>query len=474
MTAQARPLPPARATRPGEPGRAQPARAERKVRFDASEPVWLTALQHLDVLVVILALFACLVGFSEPLTLDYALLAVLALVIYGRCVTPPDLRKTLMFGSAPSRLTLRLMVEWGTVVGVLLLIGFALKVSSFYSRSVLLTWFAVTPLALVASHRAQIGAARWFAEQGIVQSRYVIVGVNGVGLELARRLQPKAFAGFFDFRSPERVAQSSPGVRLAGDCRSVASYVREFAVHSVYIALPIANAPRIKTLLADLRDTTASIYFVPDVFAFDLIQARMVDLNGLPALAICDTPLHGASAFSKRATDVVLSVIALLVLSPLMLAIGMAVRLTSPGPVIFKQRRYGLDGEQILVYKFRTMAVTEDGPIVPQAKREDPRVTAIGRVLRRASLDELPQLFNVLQGRMSLVGPRPHAVAHNELFRKVISGYMIRTRFARGSPVGPRSTACAARRTPSTRWNAESTTILTTCRTGRWPWTFGS
>jgi putative colanic acid biosynthesis UDP-glucose lipid carrier transferase len=188
----------------------------------------------------------------------------------------------------------------------------------------------------------------------------------------------------------------------------------------------MSNAPRIEEMLHELRDTTASIYFVPDIFAFDLVQARCVEIHGIPMLAICDTPFHGMNAVKKRAIDIVLSSTALLLTWPLMLAIAIAVKITSSGPVLFKQRRYGLHGEEIRVYKFRTMTVCEDGPVVVQAARQDGRITAVGRFLRRTSLDELPQLFNVLQGRMSFVGPRPHAVAHNEIYRKLISGYMIR------------------------------------------------
>jgi putative colanic acid biosysnthesis UDP-glucose lipid carrier transferase len=179
-------------------------------------------------------------------------------------------------------------------------------------------------------------------------------------------------------------------------------------------------------MLQEFRDTTASIYFVPDIFAFDLVQARCVEINGIAMLSICDTPFHGMDAVQKRVADIVLSSLALLVCWPAMLMAAIAVKLSSPGPALFKQRRYGLHGEEIVVYKFRSMTVCEDGSVVVQAKREDERITAVGRFLRRTSLDELPQLFNVLEGRMSFVGPRPHAVAHNEEYRKLISGYMIR------------------------------------------------
>jgi putative colanic acid biosynthesis UDP-glucose lipid carrier transferase len=169
-----------------------------------------------------------------------------------------------------------------------------------------------------------------------------------------------------------------------------------------------------------------SIYFVPDVFAFDLVQPRCVDIGGMPVLSICDTPYQGIDGFRKRLSDILLASLALVALTPLMLAAAAAVRLTSKGPVLFRQRRYGLNGEEILVYKFRTMSVCEDGGQILQAVKHDHRCTRVGAFLRRTSIDELPQLYNVLQGTMSVVGPRPHAVAHNEQYRKLVSGYMMR------------------------------------------------
>jgi putative colanic acid biosynthesis UDP-glucose lipid carrier transferase len=183
---------------------------------------------------------------------------------------------------------------------------------------------------------------------------------------------------------------------------------------------------RVVALLDDLKDTTCSIYYLPDIVVFDLIQSRTLDILGVPAVAMCETPFYGYRGVMKRLTDVVLGSLVLVGLSPLMVLIAIVVRVTSPGPVIFKQRRYGLDGREIMVYKFRTMTVAEDGAEIRQASKNDHRTTPIGRALRRYSLDELPQLINVLQGQMSLVGPRPHAVAHNEQYRKLIKGYMIR------------------------------------------------
>ena len=400
----------------------------RVVRYDSAQamPMSLSLLLQLDVPAVVLTLLGCLVLVGEDLTINYSVLAAVGAMLASRIVTPPDLRGTLVSGKVPPFLTMRLLVEWGTVVAILLAAAFAFKISAIFSRRVLFAWFALTPLVLTVVHRLQAHAALLLNREGKLASKYLIVGANSVGFELTNRMRTNAFLGFFDFRSAERIAAEAPEVSLVGHCGSVADFVRENGVSAVYVALPLANAPRIKQLLNDLRDTTASVYFVPDVFAFDLIQARIVDVNGMPALAICDTPLHGADGASKRLTDVVLAGLGLLVLAPVFGVIALSIKLTSPGPVFFKQRRYGLEGEEILVYKFRSMKVLEDGPNVRQASKDDDRITPIGRFLRRSSLDELPQLINVLEGKMSLVGPRPHAVAHNELYRKLISGYMIR------------------------------------------------
>jgi putative colanic acid biosynthesis UDP-glucose lipid carrier transferase len=179
-------------------------------------------------------------------------------------------------------------------------------------------------------------------------------------------------------------------------------------------------------MMEALHDTTVSIYYVPDVFVFDLIQSRATDIDGVPVVAMRETPFHGYQMIAKRILDVVLAVAMIIVLAPVVAVAAMLIKLSSPGPVIFKQRRYGLDGDEIYVYKLRTMRVVESGEEIVQATRGDSRVTRIGRFLRRSSMDELPQLFNVLQGKMSLVGPRPHAVAHNEQYRRLIKGYMVR------------------------------------------------
>jgi len=295
---------------------------------------------------------------------------------------------------------------------------------------VLFTWWAVTaPLVVVGLH----GCGWWLIHRSPWINRSprpaVIVGATQAGRALAAaiRRQPLLrleFLGFFDDRPLTRTGV--PASSVLGKLDDVAAYAREHDVRFIYVTLPMTSQPRILALLDSLRDTTASIYFVPDMFVFDLIQARFDHVGGIPVMSVCDSPFEGLEGIVKRVFDFVVALLILALIWPLLLAIAIAVKLTSPGPVIFRQRRYGLDGREIVVYKFRSMSVMEDGNQVRQAVKGDQRLTPIGGFLRRTSLDELPQFINVLQGRMSIVGPRPHATAHNELYRKLIKGYMVR------------------------------------------------
>jgi putative colanic acid biosynthesis UDP-glucose lipid carrier transferase len=233
------------------------------------------------------------------------------------------------------------------------------------------------------------------------------------------------FVGYFDDRTDGRVHELASQQRLGG-LRDVAEYIRQHGIREVFITLPLGSQPRIVQLLEQMQGTTASLFFVPDVFGISIIQGRLQDMNGVPVVGICETPFTGTNDLVKRVSDIVLASLIIVLISPLLLALAIGVKLSSRGPVIFKQRRNGLDGEEIIVYKFRSMKSQDNGPVVRQATKNDPRVTRFGAFLRRTSLDELPQFFNVLQGRMSIVGPRPHAVAHNEEYRRIIKAYMVR------------------------------------------------
>ena len=398
--------------------------AQKRMGFGSVEPALVAVSKQLGPLAAVVTLSLCALCFRVPFDASIGAVAILTFFISGRILGRLNRDEELGAKSIATILS-RIVLEWLAVVCVLLLAGFAFKVTAQFSRLMMLTWFAVTPLALYVAHAARL-RARWMLSNSDLAPSYLIIGANTVGFELFRRLPRKGFLGFFDFRSADRLPDTIDPAYLVGHCKDVAEFARTHGVTSIYIALPLSNVPRIGEMVRELRDTTASIYFVPDVFAFDLIQGRLVEINGMPAISVCDTPFHGMDAVMKRVTDMVLAGSALLLLAPLMVLIALAVRATSAGPILFRQRRYGLNGEEIMIYKFRSMTVCEDGAVVNQATKEDRRVTPLGRILRSTSLDELPQLLNVLEGKMSVVGPRPHAVAHNELYRKLINGYMIR------------------------------------------------
>jgi putative colanic acid biosysnthesis UDP-glucose lipid carrier transferase len=379
--------------------------------------------------VALLALVLSALAYDQALTLPYQLLMLVTLLLAvllfrGSGAWEPFARRNAWATTAS------VTVTWVVLFAILLMIGYATKTSELYPRSVMLTWFVVTPPAIVLgkllAYRMFLPLAR-SAERG---RRVVIAGANELGKTLAMRIKgdpgmDMQLVGFFDDRSADRLGELPDG-RLLGGLTELPDYVRDQQVDVIFIALPIRNVQRVSELIDELFDTTVSIYFLPDIFVFDLIQSRATDIGGLPAIALCETPFYGPSGVVKRVSDIIISAALLVLLSPVLLLLALAIKLTSPGSVIFKQRRYGLDGEEITVYKFRSMQVSEDGEKVTQASRDDPRITPVGRILRRFSLDELPQLFNVLQGRMSIVGPRPHAVAHNEEYRALIKGYMLR------------------------------------------------
>lgn len=264
----------------------------------------------------------------------------------------------------------------------------------------------------------------------------IIIGVNEMTLRIAGAFAQGPHAdmdmhGYFDDRDggrrPWKLAHP-----VLGTLEDIPAYVREKNIELIFIGAPVSGQARLAKLSSELQDTTASIYFVPDIAVFQFTSPRLARVGDVPVLVVCETPFIGINSAIKRCSDVLLGALILILLSPVMLVVAAGVRITSPGPVIFRQRRYGLYGETIVVYKFRSMTVTEDGSFIPQASRNDARMTSIGGFLRRSSLDELPQFFNVLQGRMSIVGPRPHAVAHNEHYRKLIKGYMLRHKIKPG------------------------------------------
>jgi len=324
------------------------------------------------------------------------------------------------------------LITWGATLLGLAVLGYCTRYASLVPRSLMFAWFAITPMLFVAARITARALLRALHRRGLNTRSFAIAGVTDLGIDLAKNIEASPelglkLAGFYDDRPQERVADlpASVGKQL-GDIDSLVAKAKSGEIDMVYLTFPMRAEERMRSVLAQLSDTTASVYIVPDFFVFELLSSRWSSINGLPVVSVFENPFYGVDGLIKRASDLVLAAVALAVLGLPMAVIAAVIKLTSPGPVFFKQKRYGLDGREILVWKFRSMRVMDNGPVVKQATKDDPRITPFGKFIRKTSLDELPQLFNVIEGNMSLVGPRPHASAHNEEYRSLIQGYMLR------------------------------------------------
>jgi putative colanic acid biosysnthesis UDP-glucose lipid carrier transferase len=390
--------------------------------FQAPQSVTSLVAAFLEPCITVLTFLATLLAFDEPL--DRPALT-LCLLVFALTFPGPN-----RFRDNPLATVVDILSSWVTLAAILLLCGYATRSLHYFEAPVLIAWLTITPVLQWLAAQAGKAVVQSQAAASSTRRSAVVVGAGNLGVKVAKALGASRdtgidFIGYFDDRADDRVHREALAKRL-GSLQDVASYVSSHGVHEVYITLPLGSQPRIVELLERVQGTTASLYFVPDVFGISIIQGRLQDLNGVPVVGICETPFTGTNQLVKRASDLILASLILIIVSPLMLLVALGVKLSSPGPVFFVQRRNGLDGDEIAVYKFRSMTTQDNGAQVPQAVRGDPRITPFGAFIRRTSLDELPQFFNVLQGRMSIVGPRPHAVAHNELYRQVIKAYMVR------------------------------------------------
>ncbi len=361
-------------------------------------------------------------------TWSTATLAVLAFILSGELL---GIYRELRRSSNEYELGM-VLTSWLMSLAFTTLIGFVTRSSETHSRLSGLAWLILAGLMLMLARMILRGLAEIAYRRGIGVKRTAIAGTGELAIHVAqnaKQFDGSGFkiVGFYDDRNEFRRTEV-PGDLPAyiGKLDELIADARNGKLDTVLITLPMRAEKRIQELLTALADTTASTYIVPDFFVFELLHSRWTEFGGLPVVSVFETPIYGIDGWAKRAFDFVVAALAIILLSPVLIACAIAVKISSAGPVIFRQKRYGLDGKEILVWKFRSMKTCDNGPVVLQATRNDPRVTRVGSILRRTSLDELPQLFNVLMGTMSLVGPRPHASAHNEQFRKIIRGYMMR------------------------------------------------
>lgn len=321
--------------------------------------------------------------------------------------------------------------SWVAACLLLVLIGFFAKVGESFSRVVMGSWMLATLFILCGWRLGFRKVLQIMRLRGHNSRRAAIVGLNENAMRLRSQLNDHPelgirFDGFFDDRSHERFSEDYPEEKLEGTIQALLDRTKSGEYDLIFIALPLKAQKRIAQILERCGDTTANVHLIPDFFTYNLINARLGAVGNVQTISIYDTPIFGFNDVLKRLFDIVFSFSVLALIAIPMLMIAAAVKFTSRGPVIFKQYRYGLDGRKIHVWKFRSMTVMDNGDTVVQAKKGDARITAVGAFIRKTSLDELPQFINVLQGSMSVVGPRPHAVAHNEEYRKLIPYYMLR------------------------------------------------
>ncbi len=324
---------------------------------------------------------------------------------------------------------------WLSVLLALLATGYLTDTIHHFDRMVMATWAIAALTALCAVRVVTRAILQRLRRRGYNVRNAVIVGTDDAGRHVARTILDSPWMGlqllgFYEDRTREAGrAREHWDLPIWGAYDTLVTAAREGKIDVVYITLSMTAQARIQSLISQLADSTVSVYVVSDFFTFDLLHTRRrsVELGGLPAVSIFESPFYGIDGFVKRLEDLLIGSTMLLVAAIPMVIIGIGVRLSSPGPALFRQRRYGRDGKEILVWKFRTMTVTEDGAMsFKQAAKHDTRITPLGAVLRNTSLDELPQLFNVISGSMSLVGPRPHPVMFNEQNRQLVPGYMLR------------------------------------------------
>ena len=334
-----------------------------------------------------------------------------------------------------------LLGGWAVTIGLLLILAFVAGVTDGYSRSWGTGWAVLAPSVLILGRCALAGLVRSPRTRRRFAQRTVIVGTGEIGRQLARNLlvQPDPridLIGFIDDRRRADDPKSDLPMKLLGSTDELIRLARRGLVDQVFVALPWSATERVQRIVKKLEVVPLHVCMAPDLVSYRFPNRAVSSVAGLMTLDIAKRPLSGWSYVVKSIEDRVIALLAIVALLPLMAVVAAAIKLDSPGPVLFRQKRYGFNNRLIEVTKFRSMyADMADADCALQTTRDDPRVTRVGAILRRTSLDELPQVFDVLRGEMSIVGPRPHAVAtkaEGMLFEEVLAGYAARHRVKPG------------------------------------------
>ena len=332
----------------------------------------------------------------------------------------------------------KLLWAWSKVMGILVALAFISKYSEDFSRQVIALWFVAGAIAQMAAHIITSHFIRFYFAKRKQTIASIIVGNSELGGYLAKSINSNPWTahkivGVVCEATSRNETWHIDGLPRIGDMDELHDMVEKYQIRRVYFALPMKTAHQIRELQVELIDLNVDIIWAPDFFGLHMVSPSVKEVAGVPLFYLSESPMVEGAMVSKWLFDKAVAFAALILLAPLMISAAIAVKLSSTGPIFFRQQRHGLDGKIINVMKFRSMVVhkEEDG-VVTQAQKGDRRVTRVGAFIRKTSIDELPQLFNVLKGDMSLVGPRPHAVAHNHYYSDKVYAYMARHRILPG------------------------------------------
>lgn len=391
----------------------------------------------LDALVIIATLGVISIWVARPwdnISSILSLLAGLTFIISGSL---SDLYRS--WRSDPLHVeATRILLCWFAAAATTSFVAFGVDPLAAFPREIAWWWFVTVPVALLTTRVIVRLALRIARIRGHNFRRTAIAGSTRIAAQLAGTMlnapwMGLKFVGVFDDReSGDPRVESDLQPHYQGNIDDLVRWAEAGDVDQIYITLPLRAELRIKDLIDRLAELPVSVLYVPDFFVFNMLHARWEQVGSLNIVNVVTTPFLGVSGLTKRLEDIVLSVVILAVIAIPMAGIALAIKLTSPGSVIFRQRRYGLNGNEFEIWKFRTMTVSEDGAAFVQATDNDSRITPLGHFLRATSLDELPQFINVLQGNMSIVGPRPHPVALDEQHRDLIPRYVLRHKILPG------------------------------------------
>ncbi len=386
----------------------------------------------LDWCVVTGLLYVFVLAAGRDFSIQHQLLAISSVVAMGACYSSLGLYRR-SFAMADS--AFQLAKAWILVVFILLGIGFVTKSTSYFSRQSLLIWFPIAYFGQLLSRIVlDVVQRRWFSRR-LKSRRSLVVGDGSLARYLAESINASQWVddeviGCVSLNSSSDQDASKDWV--LGAPENIRQIIQTYRIDCVYLTHPLSTSTPIDTLYEEISDLNVNIYWAPDIFSLNLINHSVKELAGAPLIALSETPLMGVHEMRKSIEDKVLATIALLALCPIMIATAIAIKFESEGPVLFQQKRTGWDGKIFYIQKFRSMYLHTPEKNLEQASKDDPRITKVGHFIRKTSIDELPQLFNVLGGSMSLVGPRPHAIAHDREYAEKIGDYLGRHRIKPG------------------------------------------